>query len=634
MFLVVSSNQAGTIQTEKTLESPLQTTAITYQFSSPEVRQNHDSVTVHIPEATGYSSIPSEPILPLVMTTLELPFGATITAFYCTINGVSDLPLRLKIRAASKPVPFFKEQQITNTSRNREIYSKNQFFPESWYSYRITGGLNKENILTTFLTIQLNPVRYNPIQNRLQSIKSISITITYQQPTDPLPLSTDAYDMIIICHDAYASLLEPLVTHKNSHGIQTKLITLQNITSGIYFPVEGRDKQEQIKYFIKNAKETWNITYVMLVGSFRQLPGRYSNLQTDAGGTYEELQFACDLYYADLYSANGNFSSWDTDNDGLFAEWPYPQGHPQEDVVDMAPDVYVGRLACMLKTEVKTMVNKIITYENSTLGKEWFTRMVVVGGDTFDKTWEGGTDYSEGEIATNKALDYMPQYTPIRIWASLKNLTTNTIYSEISKGCGFLYFCGHGSPQMWATHTNDDNKTWVGKYKNTDVLRLTNRNMYPILMVGGCHNSEYDVALINFIKGLLKEKMHYFSTDPLDFGSFWKYKWVPECWSWVFVKARGGAIASIGSCGYGGVNIGDSNNDSIPDCIQGMDGWFEVEFFRLYNQENITKLGQTYYNAINGYVQNFPVDSNRFDAKIVQTHVLLGDPSLEIGGYS
>ena len=77
--------------------------------------------------------------------------------------------------------------------------------------------------------------------------------------------------------------LEPLVAHKNSHGIQTKLVTLNDIHDGTYFPAEGRDIQEKIKYFIKNAKETWNITYVMLVGNFAQVPVRYSYLETDTG---------------------------------------------------------------------------------------------------------------------------------------------------------------------------------------------------------------------------------------------------------------------------------------------------------------------------------------------------------------
>jgi hypothetical protein len=633
LIMVVGSIQAGTIQPKTSTESLLQTQTHIYQFSHPLLQENNKYLTVQLNEATGYRNIPGEPILPLIMRTLELPFGTIIKDAQCTIPRTSEVHLTQKISSAVKPVPMLPQNQNVQPSEKTEIYTNNQLFPDNWFSYRLTTGLNKDNILTTFITIQVNPVRYNPAQDIIQSVDSITIDITCEQPTHPFSSFTDAYDMIIICKDTYAPLLEPLVAHKNSHGIQTKLVPLKDVYGGTYFAAEGRDNQEKIKYFIKNAKETWNITYVMLVGNYAQVPVRYSNLITEPGAEYQELKFVSDLYYADIYDGAGNFSSWDTNDNGLYAEWPYPESHPQEDIVDLVPDVHVGRLACMFKSEVKTMVDKIITYENTTAGSDWFKRMVLIGGDTFDKSWEQGTDYNEGEVANQQALDYMPQFLPVKLWTSLGNLTTEAIHNEISKGCGFLYFCGHGSPKSWATHTNGDYVNWTGQYKNKDMPKLTNNDMYPILMVGGCHNSEIDATPMNFIIGLLKEGRNFFTANATWLGTYWKYNYALECWSWAFIKVHGGAIASIGSSGYGGVSIGDYNHDGIPDCVQGSDGWFEVEFFRLYNQENITVLGQTYDQVVTGYVHNFPVDTNRYDAKIVQTHIFLGDPSLKIGGY-
>jgi hypothetical protein len=633
LIMVVGSIQAGTIQRNNSSASSLQTKTMSYQFSQPTLEENDQYATIHLAEATGYRNIAGEPIIPVVMKTIELPFGTTVSDMRCVFTSKPEVHLTQKITPAAQPVPFLSDNLIIQPLENPEIYTKNQVFPATWYSYRLTGGLNKQDILTTFLTIQINPVRYNPAQYTIQSLNSITIDITYEPPSQMFSSYTDTYDMIIICKDSYARLLEPLVTHKNTHGIQTKLIPISDIYSETYFPTQGRDKPEQIKYFIKNAKETWNITYVMLVGNYAQVPTRYANLETDTGGLYEELRFVSDLYYADLYTANGSFCSWDTDNDGLYAEWPYPESHPQEDFVDLVPDVHVARLACMFKSEVKTMVDKIITYENTAAGTDWFNRMVVIGGDTFDKSIEGGTDYNEGEEATAKALEYMPQFIPVKLWASLGNLSLETIQDAISNGCGFLYFCGHGSPKSWATHNNGDYKNWTGRYTNTDMSDLTNKNMPPILIVGGCHNSELDTAPKNLLLGFLKEKFNYFRVNETWLGSYFKYNYALECWSWVFVKVKGGAIASTGSAGYGAVNIGDYNHDGIPDCTQGLDGWFELEFFRLYNQENITILGQTYDQVLTGYTQNFPVDTSRYDAKVLETHILLGDPSLKIGGY-
>jgi hypothetical protein len=629
-IMVIGGIQAGSVQTLKSIGSETESRSYSFHFSPPSLLLEKGELSLQINEATGYRNIPGEPQLPILVKTFEFPFGTQITDIRCTTDGINEIQLMQRIAPVLQPVgaPLQNQQKFTNP----EIYTTNQFFPETWYSYRLTGGLNKDNVLTTFLTIQINPVRYNPVSNILQSLDAVTVDVTSLQPNHPFSPLSNAYDLIIISYDKYAPLLQPLVNHKNSHGIRTLLVPLKDISSGTYFPAQGRDIQEKIKYFIKNAKESWNITYVMLVGNYAQVPIRNSYLATDTGSEYEELQFPSDLYYADLYNATGGFCSWDTDNDGLYAEWPYM--HQKEDVVDLVPDVYVGRLACMFKSEVKIMVDKIITYENTTAGTEWFHRMVVAGGDTYDKSIEGGTDYNEGEAVTGKALEIMSQFTPIKIWASLGNLTTKNLHDEIGKGCGFLFFAGHGSPNMWATHNNGDYWNWTEGFSLTNMVQLTNKDKYPILLVGGCHNSKLDVGLRDIIRGLLEEKLHYFASNPNDWGSFWKYNWVPECWSWVFVKARGGAIASLGSSGYGCDEVGDGNHDGIPDCTQYYDGWLELEFFHLYNQENITVLGQTYYQAVTGYIQTFPVNTNRYDAKVIQTHILLGDPSLKIGGYN
>jgi hypothetical protein len=158
--------------------------------------------------------------------------------------------------------------------------------------------------------------------------------------------------------------------------------------------------------------------------------------------------------------------------------------------------------------------------------------------------------------------------------------------------------------------------------------------MYPILIVGGCHNSEVDVTPLNFIKGLLTERLKYFVSNETYLGEYYLSDWVPQCWSWVCVTVpRGGAIASIGSIGFGAVNIGDFDHNGIPDCVEGADGWLELEVFRLYHNDHVDFLGQAYGQAVANYAHNFPVDTNRYDAKVLETHILYGDPSLKIGGY-
>jgi len=76
---------------------------------------------------------------------------------------------------------------------------------------------------------------------------------------------TEEYDMVIIAPDVFLQELQPLIEHKNNYGIRTFLET----TNDIYNEFDGADKPEQIKYFIKDAIETRNIKYVLLVGGLK-----------------------------------------------------------------------------------------------------------------------------------------------------------------------------------------------------------------------------------------------------------------------------------------------------------------------------------------------------------------------------
>ena len=72
-----------------------------------------------------------------------------------------------------------------------------------------------------------------------------------------------SYDLIVITPEKFVKYLIPLVEHKNSHDIKTKLVTLEDIYIQEFW--NGRDDAEKIKYFIKDAMENWNIKYVLLI---------------------------------------------------------------------------------------------------------------------------------------------------------------------------------------------------------------------------------------------------------------------------------------------------------------------------------------------------------------------------------
>jgi hypothetical protein len=443
-------------------------------------------------------------------------------------------------------------------------------------------------------------------------------------------LSNGTYDMVIIAPSKFSDALQPLIDHKNKHGVNTTLKT----TEDIYKEYNGTDKPEQIKYLIKDALDTWHIKYVLLVGGMKSylfgtpqddnnqgskswyVPVRYSNL--DDG--YEK-GYISDLYYADIYDNEGNFSSWDSNQNGIFGEWT----NTSKDIIDLYPDVYLGRLACANEFEVKLMVDKIITYESNPADSSWFKKIVVVGGEDWD---DNETNYVEGELMCNKTLSYMPQFTPVKIYASNKEhggLVPNTkdIVTTISQGCGFLYFAGFGNAKTWSTHWLGDFSNWTEGINNQNIAKLKNNEKLPICIATGNSLSQFNVTILKSIFN--RYGMH-------------TYGLCLQCWSWRFTrKINGGSIATIGDTGATYAmegETGDLNSDGInePDCIERLSGYMTPQFFKTYNESHAL-LGEVFGETIKSYLDTFPGMNDQSDCKIIEEWTLLGDPSLMIGGY-
>ncbi len=423
------------------------------------------------------------------------------------------------------------------------------------------------------------------------------------------PLDTNGYDLLIITPKEFLSLAKKLADHKNSKKVDTIIKT----TKEIYNEFNGRDKAEQIKYYIKYAIENYRVKYVLLFGGMKSqslswyIPVRYVLLDDD-GGSY--TTFISDLYYADIYKNGEEFEDWDSNNDNVFAEWG-------KDSLNLYPDVSVGRLPSRNIIEAKTVVDKIIEYENTDWStSSWFNRIIAVGGDTFP-------DYpgNEGEQTCEVAISYMQGFEINRLYTTSGNtISSDDLINAINNGCGFIITRGRGGQDRIRMVNSDANEIII--LQNKQIPNLKNKNMYPIVLLAECIHGKIDVSIFNFFK-LIKSKPNYFISDCIF-----------ECIaSRILNKQDGGAIAVLTNTNICYGNTGDANHNNITDDAERFGGLLAVEFFRLYGEENMRTLGQIHTETIENYITNFPVLTNKFDCKTIQEWILLGDPSLRIGGY-
>jgi hypothetical protein len=314
-----------------------------------------------------------------------LPFGATVNEVECEVKDIKTMTLSKDIMPGPQRVRLDGVKLSTAPEKDQSIYNSEELFPDNWYSYSIGVGLDKNMEHKTFLTITTYPIRYLGASDEISYADSIEISVKYDVPkNNPFPLES-TYDLVIIAPSKFTGILEGLVSHKESKGIATHMVT----TDEIYDDFTGYDKPESIKKFIKDALETWGIKYVMIVGGLNSkwiaeprehinhgtkdwhVPVRYVNIIYNG----DEPGYCADLYYGDIYKAGGEFEDWDYNGNNIFAE--------NADILDCHPDVAVGRIPCRNKAEVKDMVDKIIEYETGICDPSWFKEMLTVSGDGF-----------------------------------------------------------------------------------------------------------------------------------------------------------------------------------------------------------------------------------------------------------
>ena len=426
-------------------------------------------------------------------------------------------------------------------------------------------------------------------------------------PLEVTPLGTDGYDLVIVAPEAFTRALQPLVDHKRDHGVATLLETVESIVASY----EGRDDAEKLKYYLKDAIEDYGISYVLLVGGRKPLgsewhvPVRYAHVNDQSG--YQE--FLSDLYFADIYNEAGHFEDWDSNGNDVFGEFSLMR----KDVMDLRPDVALGRLPCRTVREVDIVGEKIIDYETTAYAQSWCNRMVAIGGNSFPVADPEPFPY-EGEATCDVATSYMDDYEVVKLYTSDSSfMGTCDLVNAINDGCGFVLTRGKGGTDRVRMVTQDGEELIA--LQNLFVPLLRNHGQYPIIVLGECIHGKFDVSVMNLLEGDTPDNC------------------VPECIAWRLVRCSGGgAIATLTNTNLCYGAPGDNDGNGIPDDAELYGGRLAVDIFRLIG-EGMQTLGDIHAESVRSYVDDLPVMDNVVHCKSVQEFILLGDPSLHIGGY-
>ena len=249
-------------------------------------------------------------------------------------------------------------------------------------------------------------------------------------------------DLLIICHDAFMSAMQPFVNWKKQIGRHTTMVgtsTAGTTTTAIQAYIQNQ----------YNANP--NLTHVLLVGDVGQIPG----INFTAGSGWNGYSGKSDNMYGQVV---GN---------------------------DLYNDIIIGRFSAETEAHVTTQVNKVIYYERDINASDtWLTFGDGLGnndgpGHFGEYDWQHIENIRQDLLTYNYTTVYQ-DYPGVSGYSS----SATVLSQHINDGVSIINYCNHGSETSWA----------LNNYSNSHVNALTNVNKLPIVWSVACLNGKYDYS--------------------------------------------------------------------------------------------------------------------------------------------
>ncbi len=294
-------------------------------------------------------------------------------------------------------------------------------------------GMSNENVFNR----RSNEVRLDPEIEAMYGNHFINFGESMSKYTP----TVETGELLIICHDAFMSAMQPFVNWKKQIGRPTTMVgtsTAGTTTSAIQSYIQSQ-------YNSNN-----NISHVLLVGDVSQIPG----ISYTAGGGW-----------------SGNYSG---KSDNMYGQ-----------VVgnDLYNDIIIGRFSAENEAHVTTQVNKVIYYERDIdATATWLPYGDGLGngdgpGHYNEYDWQHIENIRTDLLAYNYTTVYQ-DYPGVSGYSS----SSSILSQHINGGVSIINYCNHGSETSWA----------LNSYSNSNVNALTNVHKLPIIWSVACLNGKYD----------------------------------------------------------------------------------------------------------------------------------------------
>jgi hypothetical protein len=273
----------------------------------------------------------------------------------------------------------------------------------------------------------------------------------------------NAADYIIITYDGFYNNVQPLATLRSGAGMRVEVVKIQDLYDefnyGIFNPSAIRD-------FLVYAYHNWQAPaplYVLLVG--------------DAIIDYKD----------NYHTSSVNYVPTQIVETVALGQTPTDNWFVQITGNDILPDMYIGRLSAQTSSQVDTIVQKLINYEQVETPYTWPTDAIFVADDD-DPSWETDSDAFANLLPAGSTIEkiYAANYAP-------PANPTQDFVNLVNSGAMMANYLGHGDVGRWGS--------WASGLYLLDlntVNLLNNPDKHIFITIESCLNGFFPGFQSNF----------------------------------------------------------------------------------------------------------------------------------------
>lgn len=495
---------------------------IDYNFLQADILQKDQLMSVTIKGCRSHGSAGNY-VLPVKKMIIALPQGMTAVSVDVLAEGEKSYAMMLPPEARGESRP------LSMPSTEGELLSDEFKFQRVKWSVQTFRGVD-------LLVGALYPAEYNDKSKMLSVSEKLTLSIDTKTKSESSCLisqndinilkaivdnpeqltlysrSADAPEqLLVVTRDSLVSCFDPLLAHYHQMGIETQLITAEEIEldSSPAWGLSGKIRL-RIKDIYLSDK---GLDYVLIGGADKIIPARRLSCAVLTGGEYEVSDdIPSDLYYAALDG------TWDNDGDAYFGEYDDSLGY---DEADLLQDVAIGRMPAYDRQDLTDLIAKTLAYQWHPVEDD-LDDQLLLGEELWPDPETWGADYMEMLVGSNTSNGYSTIGIPSTVHTydlyerEGDEWSFTSVLAECEAGRNMIHHAGHASVYnlMGFNYRDLVDSALI----SIDGIQAQN----PFIISHGCNSGAYDYT--NAIgPGIVNNK--YFSVGGL-FNS--RFGWFNE----------------------------------------------------------------------------------------------------------